>query len=384
MSDVQVMAEWPRIIKGKRYEVRASGQVRVTEGFGRVDEATLKAGNRNGQVKIAPEHLTRPIQGWCEATSPIWGIVEAAQITGARVAYRVVLERRRPRSGQPPIDTDIPIEDLNRQEQTTSMVEFIYVVDGAGAPVSPPPPGWGWALPESAEPIEAAPPAPAPEPPRAEAPAQTVRLLGGDYFPPTDVPTCPLCGGAIAGSPVRRHTPTGRFAHRSHFDAAGAVVDQAVPPAPSAAPVVPDAARPGPRVAEAKPWERTNSDGTPNLGSFAIQASLSMVELASSLTFEHILEGGGGVPNMEHVKALAARLLQAADRCQQLVRADHHFDRADNSHTRARGAVRAALAIYPVPWDEDPAARQAARDQWVCNLADYAAGMLRAAIELDR
>lgn len=141
---------------------------------------------------------------------------------------------------------------------------------------------------------------------------------------------------------------------------------------------------PGPRVAEGRPWERLNSDGSVNLGSYSIQASISMVELAHELlSARRAEEGLQGPPPIRQVKALAARLLKAADTAQAIVRADHHCDRLDNSHTRARGAVRVALRSHPVPWTGEPEALELARKQWVEDLATYASALVTTAMELD-
>jgi hypothetical protein len=104
-----------------------------------------------------------------------------------------------------------------------------------------------------------------------------------------------------------------------------------------------------PRVAEGKPWEPQNSDGSINFGSYEFLAAESMVQLAH----EQIVEWGDK-PTRAAVGRLARSLLRAADRAQAAIRADGHVDRGDNSHTRARGAVRAALDVYPVPFDHSP------------------------------
>lgn len=123
-----------------------------------------------------------------------------------------------------------------------------------------------------------------------------------------------------------------------------------------------------PRVAEGKPWEPTNSDGSTNFGSYAFLAAEGMVQQAHELLLAH---RPGEVPTMVNVGRLARQLLRAADRAQASIRADGHVDRMDGSHTRCRGAVRAALEVYPVPFDSPETA-----GAWVDNLTDYAVMLL--------
>lgn len=114
--------------------------------------------------------------------------------------------------------------------------------------------------------------------------------------------------------------------------------------------------RPGARVAEARVYEPLNSDGSLNLGSYAVTAAQSMVSLANDLLIERWRRGDVDAPPTEgQLRGLARRLLLAADRVQAASRADHHADRMDNSHARARGAVEAALKSHPVPFGGDPA-----------------------------
>lgn len=138
----------------------------------------------------------------------------------------------------------------------------------------------------------------------------------------------------------------------------------------------------GPRMAEGKPWERTNSDGSVNLGSYAITASLGMVELAYELLCQRQRETGkAGTPNGE-LKGFARMLLDASDRVQAIIRQDHRVDRQDNSHTRARGAVRSVVESTGVPWDSLETLDQ--KKAWVAFLVEQASGLLALALELDR
>lgn len=385
---------WPRIAIGRRYEQTPGGEIRVYEGFGRIKKVELETGRRNGQVVIDAEHLTRPVQGWCEASSGIWPIVEAAQKAGSRVAYRITLHRRRPKGNEKPIDPAIPIEDLDHQTQCSSFVDFVYVVDGAGDPVDAPPAGWTWegtAAPATADTTEApATPAPVatPAPPTPAPPTRAADAQ--EYFPqdPNGTPVCPLCGKTTIGAgPVRKHQPTQRFAHLNPcLDGSAPASSEPAPsggePAGAMPPALP-ASRP--RVQEAKPWERKNTDGSINIGSLAILAVMDMEEIAvRELRTYRAATGKAGAPAIDDIKMLTARLLMAADRAQQMVRSDGHLDRNDHSHKPCRKAVRMALDFYPVPFDGEPDALQAARDQWVCQLADFASELVKAAVSLDR
>jgi hypothetical protein len=217
--------------------------------------------------------------------------------------------------------------------------------------------------------------------------------------PPDGVIVCPLCGHPSNGTgPVYRHS-SGRYAHRVCPVGRPAGAAQAAPEAPASAPApVADQPAPagspdpqlgkGPLVAEGKPWEHYNSDNSLNLGSDAILASVSMTDLAVDLLDAHLAEmGESGPPAAAAIKALADLLLLAADRTQAIVRADHHFNRGDRSHTRARGMVRIALRYHPVPWrqaDESQAELGARRQAWLADLVDYASMLLQTAVDLDR
>lgn len=132
----------------------------------------------------------------------------------------------------------------------------------------------------------------------------------------------------------------------------------------------------GPRVEEAKPWEDRNSDGSLNLGSYAVQASVGMVDKAHSLLLAR--RDDGVPPPLTKVNALARLLLGAADHAQATVRADHHVDRMDPSHSRARAMVHTALEAEPVPWGGTEEERQA----WVIRLSTRAAELLALAAQL--
>lgn len=365
------------------------GEVELDTGFGHIVKLEApKSGGRNAVMEIKAEHLDRfPLGGKVDTKNvTLWEAVQALAASGARVAYVLRIERKHG------IDPTIPFDQLRSSEKrgdpSDKQREWEFVGPaGVGTTVAP-----AAALPTQAAvpapapvtvPASAPPPAPAPIA-RAEAPAQGSPRI----FPQADdgPPVCPLCGKALAGGgPIRKHQATGRFAHLEPClkDTQPAAAGQA---APEAGPVPTSPNRSGPRLAEARPWERTlpNTD-TLNLGSYAIKASADMVFLAKRLLREYMVARGMPLPpSPDSIKRLAARLLMAADRCQELFRPDGHFDRNDNSHNRARDAVKEALIDFPVPFEGPPEALQAERDQWVCQLAQYAAELVRAAIALDR
>lgn len=147
---------------------------------------------------------------------------------------------------------------------------------------------------------------------------------------------------------------------------------------------IPPAPR-GPRVAEGRPWDRHNSDGSINLGSYAIQASVGMVELAQKLCLEHMRaqskqDGEKRTLDLAQVRSVANALLSAADMAQAAVRADGRFDRMDNSHARARGATRMAIDAFPVPFGADLDEQKI----WCKTVALHAAALIKLAVELDQ
>lgn len=134
------------------------------------------------------------------------------------------------------------------------------------------------------------------------------------------------------------------------------------------------------RVAEARPWEPYNSDGSLNLGSYEVLATAGMVELSHELL---LARSGPGSFTMDELRRLARTLLAAADQVQANVRSDGRSDRMDASHTRARGAIRTALEAHPVPWgvpSEPPSPAEKAA--WVEELVAWATLLMEAAVDL--
>lgn len=167
------------------------------------------------------------------------------------------------------------------------------------------------------------------------------------------------------------------------------------PPAPPAAESRPVENQPDPpqngngrrgRIAEPRPWERTiqlPEGEIPNLGSYAVTAAVGMSEYAYELLVKTRRERGRDLrPPREQVKVMAAMLLEASDAVQRAVRPDGCMDRMDNSHTRARGAVRTVIEALGVPWEQvsDPPGRPA----WVQFVAEEATMLVQVGLELDK
>lgn len=363
--------ERPRLKKALRETHVVCAQECMVE-IGRGSIRSVEEGDRNSRIEIGADHLNDPIHGFVDMTDfTLWAQVATIRANFGRCRYRIVVRR------QAEVHPSIAWTKFTEAQQKKRIRDLVVLTpeNGEAGVVSPP------AAAAPAPPVAAA-------AATAPAPVATATLFpqaaGGTIV-------CPLCGHPTAGSgPVLKHS-SGRFAHKTC--PAGA---QAPDPAPVAEPVPADTGDDGPppdlgrhpRVEENKPWQRTNTDGSINLGSFAIQASLSMVELAVELLAAHLVDvGESGPPAPAAVSALAGLLLAATDRTQQVVRADHHFDRSDNSHTRARGAVRIALKLFPVPFraaEESPADLGHRREVWVTSLVDYASMLIQTAIALDR
>lgn len=137
-----------------------------------------------------------------------------------------------------------------------------------------------------------------------------------------------------------------------------------------------------PLATEGKPWEAHNSDGRPNLGSYAVTGTLSALRLAQALILERAAAGDDVArtlkPDVRTIRALGHQLLDATDRVQVAVDGGRR-DRMAKSHEAARRAVGTALHVHPVPFGATPADRAA----WKDALVDHAAGLLRVALELN-
>lgn len=140
-------------------------------------------------------------------------------------------------------------------------------------------------------------------------------------------------------------------------------------------------------MAEARPWDIENGDHRPNRGSYAFQASLWALSTAQRLYARHVADlapesaedlDPSPVLERDRRRAVARIILGVADHAQAGIRSDGRIDRMDNSHRRAREAVIAGVAVFPVPWDADPEGRRA----WVRDLSAYVVDLLADAAEL--
>lgn len=233
-------------------------------------------------------------------------------------------------------------------------------------------------------------------------PAPDLRPLAADL--PDDDNSCPACGvtvddpAALVAHTLEQHPDRLRAGATQNPSLAGAVVADSGEPVTSgtaapandapADPPVPDSGIPirrRARVAEGRPWEPYNSDGSLNIGSYEVGAAVGTVEWAHDLLVRHHRDEATetGVPFVSppagQVRALARRILRAADIAQALLRADGNVDRMAASHTRARGAIRSVMYGLPVPWG----APEDEIDDWVRQLGSAAAVLLRVAVTLN-
>lgn len=129
-----------------------------------------------------------------------------------------------------------------------------------------------------------------------------------------------------------------------------------------------------PPATEAKPWDRHNTDGRPNLGSYEVGGALDAVKLAHRLHLAHL---DGQPPIKPEVRYLATMLLAATDATQARATGARP-DRQAASHKHAHRAVVAALDAHPVPWGADTDERNA----WYEQLVNRAAMLLELARDL--
>lgn len=383
-------------------EQTSTGEVRVETGAGIVDKLEHD-GKRNAHVRIKATHadLRQPVQAWVDTwDGATWPLLQEAAAERFEVEYRIEVKRK------PGVDAAKTIAELGNMEKVRDLAAVARrgelpesetrprptsssapaaagdaqpsapAANGSQTPTAPPAgedgPGWlGNAQREATEQRERH---RAPDP----APAAGSPAAG---------PRCELCDVTVANN--AELVAHGRSAEHA---AAIAARQQVAPPAPAP----PTEERPpergreqqGPkraRVEEAKPWVLYNTDGSLNLASWSYQAVVGFVELALELIADHVLadvdhDGDHAAIRPEQVEALARTLLDCADKVQAATRADGHVDRMDSSHTRARGAVRTALRVFPVPFDTDAATRAA----WAENLVAQASSVTRIAFDLFR
>lgn len=292
------------------------GAFRREVGYGLIEDVKLKSGQRNAHVVINAEQLRDPVQGWVDSqgSRDVYLAAVDAFERGQRIYYRIETHRK------DDVGAEVKFDDLTKHQKVRDVREIV-AVNGKGQAISGNEP--------TAQPAEQSSlPVSGNEPPKE--PEQT----------PERAPEQPA-----AEQPPAEPTPR----------------------------------PPGPRIQEGKPWEANNSDNSLNLGSYAVQAAEAMVLLAHDLLIARWRAGdASGPPSQGQIKALARRLLTAADLAQASAREDGHADRMDNSHTRARSAVRAALEIHPVPFG----ATEVELKEWVDALAAYASDLLATVLAL--
>lgn len=261
--------------------------------------AEPKVGDRNVRIEIKATHtqLANPIGGFVDATNDEhMALVRASFADGKEVGYK--LEVHRKRNAPPP--TEIPFEDLTKDQKVR---EFVWIGDRNG------------------------------QPPAAKA--------GG-----AQKAAAPRSGGQTNGhaQQARSEAPAAQERPQQAQQSQPPQQEQAPPPPdPGLTPDRPASQRKA-KMVEGKPWEPLNTDGSPNLGSYAVTAGVGMVDLAVEL-----LIAAERSPKRDLVRFVATKLIDAADEIQAGVRPDGRPDRMDNSHTRARGVLRTALSFMPFP-----------------------------------
>lgn len=350
-------------------DVRDGSEVSVETGLGWISKVDEPRG-RNAKVEIRAEHLAKPVNCWADtADAPLYDLVRQACAEGARVSYRVVVKRKKDQPSGVPL-AEIPTEGRIRD------LEQVERAGGVVAPSTPtgPPPTLSAAAAQT--------PVAAPTPPTTRPEASEA---GSGQQGPQSGKVCGLCHQPVAGGPPCR-TVKGEV---QHIECPGAVdesrADVPAGPLPSdpprSEPTSPSTSNgSGPRMAEGKPWEFYNSDGSLNPGSYAYSAAEGIVLLANDLLLARAraAEGEFKPPTEGQVRHLARRLLKAADRAQANLRDDGHVARMASSHSRCRAAVRASLEVYPVPW----LATSEQIDEWEDNLVAHAGLILRLTVEL--
>lgn len=357
----------------------ARGQERVETGEGYVVAVTVDDAKRNNQVQIRANHLQQPVTAWADRHAPMFATVLHARDTGAAVTYRIAVRRK---ANAP---ADKTIADLKNTEKVRELDDLALVHAGAaviGAGQGP----QTAATADTRQPPPQAPaaaPAPNPTPIRPDSGQAPANKCGWCEAPPFATAD-DLAGhlSTVHADKVTKGMPP-----------ASTDAGDPGPPEPGGAATGARPATRGPRIEEGRPWHAYNSDGSVNLGSYAFTASIGFTEWAHRLLTHRRLDVAKTTgapfapPPGSEVRALARRLLRAADLAQAALRSDRHVDRMDASHTRARGAVREAIDAVPIPWDHWPPpgevnAQTPELDGWVDELAKRSAGLLTVALQL--
>lgn len=290
------------------------GQRQVETGRGIVTK--IDHGERNHHVKINATHtnLRHPVTGWLDSTFvETVRAAEASLAQGIELEYRIEVHRKRN------VDPTIPVADL----ANTDKIRDLVALEPARQQAAP--------APRPSEPSDG-PDAPNPHPGPSERQEEPQSTESGPNRAPT--PSTAQTGFHVRGA--KGQTP-------------------------------------GPKLAEGRPWEELNSDGSPNLGAYAVTAAAGMIDLA----VEVLAEAGQAV-TIPRIRGAAKSLLELADTIQAGVRPDGRVDRMDASHTRARGVLRTVLRYRPIPFADPPEARE----QWRAEVIEDGVALLASCLEL--
>ncbi len=377
------------------------GEVRVETGIGTVIGVEPK-GDRNVRVRIDADHLREEVQCWVDRQGPLWPRIEWAYDHGAKIWYRIDVHRKRsigpskPLSQLSPRDKVRDLVGVERPEHAPASIE-------GGTPPPPTPP-------ERRQQAAAAQPAQQPTGQQQSTGAaarsalnQLTRAARGGNNPPevltflinmaTDLGATqadidaaieaarPPTPAEQARQQRAQQLPQQALAGARDPDRVGErSVNNPMPDPPpgnasngqrpSMSATSGLGRRAQPVASDARPWEATNSDGRPNLSSYAAGACMEMTTLASRLLVTRARARHEADPTYQleppgprQVFGLAQQLLNIADTIQHHMRSGGRVDRMASSHKLARQAVRESLDLYPVPWgaeaDERAAWRQA-------------------------
>lgn len=298
----------------------------VETGRGIVETMKWKPGDRNAHVQINATHTEAvkiPVGGYVDALNDQqMGACRRSEAEGMEVVYRVEVQRKRN------VSRDLLYDDLTKEQKVRNMVEVELLADYNARQAQ-----------AAQKPAESQPPRQAP----ATAPAATQ--------PPQE--------RAPVQAPAQQRAPQ----------------QERPQPAQPAQPA-PTPKRAGGRQEEARPWQELNSDGTPNLGSYAVTAGAGISGMAVDLVL-----AAPRRPFPSLVRFVAERLMDAADEIQAGVRSDGHYDRMDNSHTRARGILHNVLRMVPFPLDALTDTGHPEQER-ITELHEWHARTVRAGIEL--
>lgn len=373
-------------------EQTTAGEVRVETGTGVVTKIEHEAGKRNAHVRFKATHtnLREPVQAWADTLDgAVWPLIQEAHGAGLVLEYRIEVRRK---DG---VDPSKPIAELANRDKVRDLAAVARTGElnpadripaGDGRPPTTMVPGDDTPDPAAGEPgwlTDAGRQATADR--HAERPANSPQEA------PTPANHCPACEytapdgrAAVAHSRSAGHRARLEELRTDRQTTAAQDVSTFAGEAQPRDRTVPTPAR-RPKVQEGKPYELYNGDNSLNLDSYAYRAVVDFVELAHyqvTRRLEDALASGDPPPEFRlgQVEALAATLLEAADRVQANTRQDHHSDRMAGSHYRARGAVRTALKVYPVPWGVDAETRRA----WLDEVVAHATALLSISFDLFR